>query len=150
MECPRCGAYNPEGAAFCDLCSLNFAPVAKEAALPAGRTAPVVSRWSARRKAYLGAAIAVVLIAAGVTAWLLASGGGRPNPRPLSIKALFIGNSYTYVNDLPGTVSKIAGSVGDHLDYDMSAVGGYTLQQQAASPDTSAKIGSTFSWPSWS
>jgi hypothetical protein len=39
-------------------------------------------------------------------------------------RVLFIGNSYTYGNDLPGLVKEAAASTGDTLEYDMSAPGG--------------------------
>lgn len=55
---------------------------------------------------------------------------------------LFIGNSYTFVNDLPATVAKIAKSLGNTLVYDMSAIGGYTLMQHAGDQNTLAKIAS--------
>jgi len=44
------------------------------------------------------------------------------------INALFLGNSYTYVNDLPMLISKIALANGDTLVYDSNTPGGYTLQ----------------------
>lgn len=43
-------------------------------------------------------------------------------------KVLFLGNSYTYVNDLPQILSDIAYSTGDILIYDSNLIGGYTLQ----------------------
>lgn len=42
-------------------------------------------------------------------------------------RVLFIGNSYTAVNDLPKLVSNMAASTGDTLEYDMSAPGGVTF-----------------------
>ena len=39
-------------------------------------------------------------------------------------RVLFVGNSYTYVNDLPKLVANMAASTGDTLEYDMSAPGG--------------------------
>jgi hypothetical protein len=39
-------------------------------------------------------------------------------------RVLFIGNSYTYVNNLPKLVADVAASNGDTLEYDMSAPGG--------------------------
>ncbi len=48
-----------------------------------------------------------------------------------SLRVLFIGNSYTYVNDLPNTVSKLAAASGDYLYYQSSAPGGYSLSQHA-------------------
>ena len=59
---------------------------------------------------------------------------------PARISALFVGNSFTSANDLPKTVSLIAGSLGNHLDYDMSAPGGYFLMQHASDTQTLDKI----------
>lgn len=42
-------------------------------------------------------------------------------------KALFLGNSYTDVNNLPLMVSEFALNTGDVLDYDSNLIGGYTL-----------------------
>lgn len=55
---------------------------------------------------------------------------------------LFIGNSYTQVNDLPSTFAKLADSGGHHVDAQMVAPGGQTLTQHAASFDTLNKINS--------
>jgi hypothetical protein len=44
------------------------------------------------------------------------------------VRILFIGNSHTYVNDVPGTVRELAASAGYVMDAEMSAVGGYSLQ----------------------
>lgn len=58
----------------------------------------------------------------------------------LSYKTLFIGNSYTYVNDLPSITSSVASSMGDTLLYETSAQGGYTLQQHSTDPTSLNKI----------
>jgi hypothetical protein len=42
-------------------------------------------------------------------------------------KVLFLGNSHTYVNDVPGLVADLARSAGDTLYHEMVAPGGYTL-----------------------
>lgn len=55
-------------------------------------------------------------------------------------KVLFIGNSYTYVNDLPKMVADLAASTGDTLIYDSYAPGGYTFEQHSTDPTTLAKI----------
>ena len=44
-------------------------------------------------------------------------------------KVLFIGNSYTYVNNLPELVSTMMSSSGESIEYQMSAPGGCTFQQ---------------------
>ncbi len=45
--------------------------------------------------------------------------------------ALFIGNSYTYVNDLPGLVQEIASSKGNSFIHQSHTPGGSTLSQHA-------------------
>lgn len=44
------------------------------------------------------------------------------------VRALFLGNSYTDVNNLPELVKQLALSVGDTLEYAKNTPGGYTLQ----------------------
>lgn len=46
-----------------------------------------------------------------------------------SVNALFIGNSYTAVNDLPLMVQQIATSMGDELTYQSNTPGGCTFSQ---------------------
>ncbi len=55
-------------------------------------------------------------------------------------RVLFIGNSYTYVNDLPLMLKNVAGSCGDTVDYDSHTLGGYTLQQHSTNTTTISKI----------
>ncbi len=50
-----------------------------------------------------------------------------------SKRVLFIGNSYTYVNDLPGVFSELSSSVGRHADCEMIAGGGMRFMQHASS-----------------
>jgi PKD repeat protein len=54
--------------------------------------------------------------------------------------ALFIGNSYTYVNNLPQVVADIAASTGDTLLFDVNAVGGYTLMNHSTDATSLSKI----------
>lgn len=55
-------------------------------------------------------------------------------------KVLFLGNSYTSVNNLPQIVSSLANSTGDVLIYDSYLPGGYTLQDHFASNVSINKI----------
>jgi hypothetical protein len=57
-----------------------------------------------------------------------------------SKRALFIGNSYTYYNNLPGMVAAIASSCGDELIYDASTGGGMGLEDHVNNTTTLAKI----------
>ena len=55
-------------------------------------------------------------------------------------EVLFIGNSYTYVNNLPDLVKQIALSFGDSLIYDSSTPGGATFNSHTNNTQTLAKI----------
>ena len=57
-------------------------------------------------------------------------------------KILFIGNSYTYVNDLPLLFKQLSASGGKNVFTDMSAPGGYTLEGHYSLPETIDKINS--------
>jgi len=57
-------------------------------------------------------------------------------------RVLFIGNSYTYVNDLPTTFMNLARAGGHKTEVGMSAQGGWMLADHVKSPDTIAKINS--------
>jgi len=55
---------------------------------------------------------------------------------------LFIGNSYTYVNDLPNTLRQLALSLGDTVTVASSTPGGYTFQGHTTLPATLDAINS--------
>lgn len=57
-----------------------------------------------------------------------------------SISVLFIGNSYTYVNDLPGTLDSLAASLGKSVLTGSKVNGGYTFQNHANDPQTYTAI----------
>lgn len=57
-----------------------------------------------------------------------------------SKRALFIGNSYTAVNNLPQMVADIATSTGDTLFFDSNTPGGFTLQGHSTNATSLAKI----------
>jgi hypothetical protein len=58
----------------------------------------------------------------------------------LKKKALFIGNSYTYVNNLPQLIADIALSKSDTLVFDQSTPGGFTFQNHCSNAVTWSKI----------
>ena len=55
-------------------------------------------------------------------------------------KVLFIGNSYTYVNDLPLLIKNVANSTNDNIIYDSNTPGGNTLQNHASNTTSINKI----------
>jgi len=75
----------------------------------------------------------------------LGSGLGAQTQAPVSINGpvlhlLFLGNSYTQVNDLPHLFARLAASGHHGVETDMVAPGGYTLGQHANSTISLAKI----------
>lgn len=56
------------------------------------------------------------------------------------LKVFFVGNSFTGTNNLPLVTSEIARSMGDTLEFDSNAPGGYTLQQHSSDATTLSKI----------
>nr|WP_321226018.1 PKD domain-containing protein [uncultured Psychroserpens sp.] len=57
-------------------------------------------------------------------------------------KVLFIGNSYTAVNNLPLLINNMAMNIGDLLIYDSNTPGGYRLMNHASNTTTLNKINS--------
>ena len=55
-------------------------------------------------------------------------------------RALFLGNSYTYTNNMPKIVADIAHNTGDSLVYDSYAPGAYTLDDHSADLTSQAKV----------
>jgi hypothetical protein len=86
-----------------------------------------------RRRAIGRLVLGAVLAASAATC----TGSGDPcGPDPSGcVRILFIGNSYTYVNDLPATVAKLAASSGHRVAADSVAVGGATLADALGSAD---------------
>lgn len=58
-------------------------------------------------------------------------------------RVLFLGNSYTSVNDLPGTIYNLAASGGDTITYDSNTPGGYTFMQHSTDVNSLNKIKSS-------
>ena len=57
-----------------------------------------------------------------------------------TIRCLFIGNSYTYVNDLPQTIKALALGCGDTLEYESSTPSGCTFGQHLSNSVTTSRI----------
>jgi prepilin-type N-terminal cleavage/methylation domain-containing protein/prepilin-type processing-associated H-X9-DG protein len=75
----------------------------------------------------------------------LRSGAGDPK----ALRVLFVGNSLTFVNDLPGQVARLAGSAGESrpLVADGVLVGGATLEQHYKSGNVAAKLkANSYDW----
>jgi hypothetical protein len=66
--------------------------------------------------------------------------GETPAGHPASLQVLFLGNSYTAANDLPGKLTALAQSLGDALTTDACAKGGYRFMNHAQDEQSLAKI----------
>lgn len=55
-------------------------------------------------------------------------------------RVLFLGNSYTYTNNLPQLIANMARATGDSLVFDSYTPGGYTLDQHALDPVSRGKV----------
>ncbi len=76
---------------------------------------------------------------------LTGCGGAVPTCGPSDSscrRILFIGNSYTYVNDLPGTLASLARSGGHAVQTDSLATGGATLADHLADAATAPELDS--------
>jgi hypothetical protein len=83
-----------------------------------------------------------LLVALGVFGAVRAvSAGCNPFARSACVRVLFLGNSYTYVNDLPTVFRDLARAAGQNVDTGMVANGGETLAQHAASTDDAGALG---------
>lgn len=91
-----------------------------------------------------------MLVLAGVAAavglgWLtLPLNAGCPDPgrSPACTRVLFVGNSYTTVNDLPSVFANLARSGGHRVETGTAAGDGWTLADHAGSSTTAAKLAS--------
>jgi len=79
----------------------------------------------------------LILIIAGIFAF---AGRSAPKPPGITVSVLFLGNSLTSVNDLPKTISNLAQSLGDTVEYDAYDPGGYTLKQDSQDQTALDKI----------
>ena len=105
------------------------------------RTEVRFRRWAATRPLLgLVACLALLSVAGcgGTAVPTCGSGAGAGT----CTRILFLGNSYTYVNDLPSTFAQLAWSGGHAVEVAMVANGGETLAQHAASSDSLGKIAS--------
>jgi hypothetical protein len=92
------------------------------------------ARTNVRIAVFLPLLAGVLLLAGCGGSSALACGNGE------CTRVLFLGNSYTYVNDLPSTFAQLAGSGGHPVKVASVANGGETLAEHASSSESLDKI----------
>ena len=98
------------------------------------------SRQAHRTGRVLIVAVAVALAVGIFAATRLAAAGCSPFTAAPCVRVLFLGNSYTYVNDLPAVFAELARSAGKNVETGMVASGGETLAEHAASAESLGAI----------
>src|SRR5437879_3318031 len=88
-------------------------------------------------------ALVVCMLMAGQSGCAPPVGCAGSAPSGTCTRVLFIGNSYTFVNDLPGTFAGLAAAGGHRVQTGMLASGGATLEAHAADPATARALAST-------
>jgi hypothetical protein len=71
---------------------------------------------------------------------LTLAAGASPADRASVQTVLFVGNSHTYFNDLPGLFTDLAGAANHDVYVDESTMGGASLEDHSKHPTTLAKI----------
>jgi hypothetical protein len=153
--CTGCWTWQPASVRLCPRCGVAL--VAAEAAGPGTldpeSTATVTGprklpaqggRWSDRRlRVVLIAAVAAALVlAVALPQFGLSGNPGCGLPFTACTRVLFIGDSYTYVNDLPDTFADLAWAAGRRVDAVDLSIGGGTLAGHVADPATASTISS--------
>ena len=101
----------------------------------------------ATRRRHIRSVLIVAVVAAAILAFGLPQLGlwGNPGcglPFTTCTRVLFIGDSYTYVNDLPTTFADLAWAAGHRVDAVTLATGGESLAGHVADASTETTIDS--------
>ena len=88
----------------------------------------------------LGVGLLLIAAAAVLLGLLFLGDNDQSATSSQSASVLFIGNSYTFGNDLPKMFRQLAKSGGYDVTTDISAVGGWWLKDHLNAPETSDKI----------
>jgi hypothetical protein len=98
------------------------------------QAAPNIKAGNKLEKILAGVLIIAICLL-GISYFIFMNCTDTPGIKPCT-RVLFIGNSYTYVNDLPGMFAKLARSGNHRVEVGMAAPGGWTLSEHANSQET--------------
>jgi len=152
--CTRCWSYFPGTLRTCPGCGARLTaanaaeapPPSAERPRPPIPTRAAVAAPPRRHRLIWVLAVAIVLsFALGIFPLPQLGLWGNPGcsfPGAACTRVLFIGNSYTSVNDLPDTFAGLAWAGGHRVQTQALDEGGWTLQQHVAAPETAATLAS--------
>jgi len=86
------------------------------------------------------AGLAALLVAFSLASCKKAPAAPQRIPAVPKLRVLFVGNSLTFVNDLPALTAGLAKARNSKMEYEMYAPGGYTLAQHSADAALLGKI----------
>jgi uncharacterized protein DUF4886 len=155
VVCTRCWTWFAASAVRCPQCGILL--IAADAAAPPTQDqltaidsprhiAGGVKKSPIKRRR-LGALLIASVVGLGVGGFAVSQFGlfGNPGcalPGATCTRVLFIGNSYTYVNDLPATFAALAWAGGHRVETKTLATGGSTLAAHVADTATAPMIAS--------
>ena len=151
--CTRCWTWFPATVRACPTCGLPLTgagapaagpPLGGPSAFPPPLAAAPAGRRPGRHRLRWGLALSIVLIfALGVFPLPQLGLWGDPGcgfPGTTCTRVLFIGNSYTSVNDLPDTFAGLAWAGGHRVQTAALDEGGWTLQEHLAAAETATTL----------
>jgi len=153
--CTICWAWFPATVTACPQCGAPLtAPESTMGGVPRPGTTPIPPAFPGgrqkgrRRTRWLRSTLVLAILAAvGLGLFPAPQLGlwGDPGcslPGAICTRVLFIGNSYTSVNDLPATFADLAWSGGHRVATGALDSGGWTLAEHVADPATAATLSS--------
>lgn len=93
---------------------------------------PKSNLWSKKKRDESPIWLSSYALSAGISVFVFLLVFAQNSYAQQSVRALFVGNSYTEVNNLPQMVANIAASMGDELVFQSNTPGGCTFQQHCA------------------
>ena len=88
----------------------------------------------------VGRMVALLFVLAAAFAGVACAPAAGCDPHDACLRVLFVGNSYTQVNDLPATFAALARAGGHRVDVGMAAEGGQTLSGHTTSSNTQSQL----------
>lgn len=130
----------PQSSRVLVLCLSNLGCAAGDAEGDDASTSSTTSSSTSGESSSSAATSAADTSTTGTTTTTDAESTSTGSPEPEPTRVLFIGNSYTFVNDLPAMLEAVADGAGHPVLTSMIAVGGATLADHVANPEVTTTL----------